>query len=231
MDPKPAPDEVLSQIVDDIANAISKRTGETEQRQAERFSAASGAIMSFQPVDPIEAMLSGLCVLFHELILDSAPAAFGSGEQEPSCRATRSSIMAMDRSLGNNLTRLKQYRQMKGSLAARPTNADSAQRLSLGHVELQNRSADDQVTQHAAAPQNALPETVDPAREGEQSPQAWLATQMAGLNRQGRRALDRQVRKRFGSATSNLAKAYQAAPDVTPVHNEPATTASAIAGG
>jgi hypothetical protein len=126
MDTKPTlgQTELLTHIVGDIAKAVSEREGESRQRQSDRVQAATGTIMSFLPRDAIEAMLAGHCVMFHELIVDSVHFTL-RGEEAATRRATRSSIVAMDKAFGNNFTRLERYRtrHAEGSADVQPADA------------------------------------------------------------------------------------------------------------
>jgi hypothetical protein len=100
--------ELFTHIVGDMAKALCERDGETKSQQILRSQAAARMIMSFLPRDAIEAMLAGHCVMFHELITDSIRETL-RGELDSTRRATRSTIVAMDKAFGNNLTRLERY--------------------------------------------------------------------------------------------------------------------------
>src|SRR5450755_1789227 len=88
--------ELFTHIVGDMAKAVSERNGETKQQQFARSSAAVYTIMGLLPRDAIEAMLAGHCVMFHELITDSVHDTL-RGELDTHRRATRSTIVAMDK--------------------------------------------------------------------------------------------------------------------------------------
>jgi hypothetical protein len=117
MDPKFDP---LTHLIDGIAEAVSGRAGETPERRDIRRQTAVQAIHAFQPRDAIEAMIAGHCVVFHELIVDSVGRSL-RGEDEPSLRASRGNIVAMDKAFGDNLTRLERYRREQPAEAATET--------------------------------------------------------------------------------------------------------------
>jgi hypothetical protein len=162
--------------------------------------------MEFQPRDSIEAMIAGHCVMFHEMIVDSVRFTLGR-ELEGTRRVTRSTIIAMDKAFGNNLTRLAQYRAglAKGQTQAQPVDtiaetaiADRARRHGSTPVRPEPASPRQPVkptSPEAIAACEANPEAVaalnarDPARFARamgvnQPSEAYLAaaaTQMAGF--------------------------------------------------
>lgn len=111
MDTQPAfgSQELFTHVIADMAKAIAERNGETQLQQFIRSQAAVHTITGFRPRDVIEAMLAGHCVMFHELMVDSVHNTM-RGEMDTMRRTTRSSIVAMDKAFGNNLTRLERYR-------------------------------------------------------------------------------------------------------------------------
>lgn len=102
--------ELFHYVVGEMAKAVSERGGETKSQQFMRFEAASHMIMGFLPRDVIEAMLAGHCVMFHELINDSVRDTL-RGEVDTMRRATRSSIVAMDKAFASNLAQFERYRR------------------------------------------------------------------------------------------------------------------------
>jgi len=110
MNPQPSfgPDELLPHIIGGVAEAVCQRDGESRQRQDDRRQAAVHSVMTFLPRDAIEAMIAGNCVMFHEMIVDSVGDTL-RGEEAAAARATRSTIVAMDKAFGNNLDRLERY--------------------------------------------------------------------------------------------------------------------------
>lgn len=111
MDTQPASGikDVIASIIGQVSAAVSQRAGESAQRQDDRDSAATDAIMAFQPRDAVEALLASHCLMFHELIVADVHRTL-CGEDPATQRATRSGIVAMDKAFGANLTRLKQRR-------------------------------------------------------------------------------------------------------------------------
>jgi hypothetical protein len=101
---------LLTHIVGGIANAIGERQGESRQQKSDRTQAAAHAVMAFMPRDAVEAMISGHCVMLHEMMVDSVHDTL-RGEATPARRATRANIIAMDKAFGNNLARLERYRR------------------------------------------------------------------------------------------------------------------------
>jgi hypothetical protein len=98
--------QLLTHVIGDMARALSERSGEDKQHQATRTQSAVHTIMGFRPRDAIEAMLAGHCVMFHELMTDSTRGTL-RGEMDNVRRATRSNIVAMDRSFNASLDRLE----------------------------------------------------------------------------------------------------------------------------
>lgn len=110
MDTKPAFGfkELFHHVIGDMAKALCERNGDTQAQQYARSQAVVHMILGFLPRDVIEAMLAGHCVLFHELIIDSARDTL-RGEAEAMRRSTRAGIVAMDKAFGNNLRNLERY--------------------------------------------------------------------------------------------------------------------------
>jgi len=209
MDTTAGSDDLLTHIVGDIADALGSRAGESRARGEERARTVAGTILRFQPRDAVEAMIAGHCVIFHELIVDAVQDMARSADGAAR-RGTRSTIVAMDRAFGANLTRLERYRgrQTKGMADEQPprdlceTNiADRVERHRPGTFAPDNDPG-------TRAPAHA--ETGDPREPGGtgpkqavQSSEAWLANgapRPPGLNRQARREFGRQARKRLGTA-------------------------------
>jgi hypothetical protein len=207
--------DVVAHIAGDVAQAVSERPGESRQRQNERADAAMQAITAFQPGDVVEAMIASHCVMLHELIVADIQRTLR--DEEPTTqRATRSRIVAMDRAFGNNLIHLRQYRTARQSetpTAEAGTTTDAADRIRHHQVR------DEPENQDAATTAADLTQPGD----ADALTEAWSnLAQMAGLNRQARRALDRQTRKRaLGFPRSG----------VTSDRNAAATTASATMAG
>jgi len=119
--------ELFAHIVGDIAKAVCERNGETRLQQIDRSQAAVHTIMGFLPRDVIEAMLAGHCVMFHEMMVASVLDTL-RGELDTMRRATRSSIVAMDKAFANNLSRLEHYqlRPSEGSRDEADARPDTA---------------------------------------------------------------------------------------------------------
>jgi hypothetical protein len=134
-------------------------------------------------------------------------------EQKPTQRATRSGIVSMDKAFGANFTRLRQHR------AATLQKTQPLDDLAETDIADRNRRHQSQIepkTQEATAVDREQSET-------NTTPSTWpTAAQMPGLNRQARRALDRQTRKR----DSGLSR-----PGIMPDRNEPTATPSATTAG
>jgi hypothetical protein len=129
MDAKPAFGfkELFTHIVGDMAKAICARNGEAEGQKFSRSEAAVHMIMAFLPRDVIEAMLAGHCVMIHELIVDGVRHTL-LGEIDTMRRASRAGIVALDKTFGNNLTRLERYqlRPAQGQRDAMPAEVAAA---------------------------------------------------------------------------------------------------------
>jgi hypothetical protein len=213
--------ELLTHIISGVAKAVSERPGETQAQQFARSLAATHAILAFRPIDAIEAMLAGHCVMFHEMIVDSVQAALRG---KPA--AAHGNVVAMDREFGNNLTHLARYRAWQATAQQAPSqNAPSHQAPShLGHDRAETDIADRinrHQTQTQADPRGPAG-TAGPDQPAE-ALSAMAATPLPVLNRQARRELDRQAGK---SGVPPMVKA-----GVTSIHTAPATTISATASG
>jgi hypothetical protein len=216
MDTQPTfgPQDVIASIVGQVANSVSERPGESRQRRDDRAQTAIGAIMAFRPRDPVEAILAGHCLMFHEMIVDDVRHAF-CGEGKQTQRATRSGIVAMDRAFGANLVRRRQHR------AARPQETEPADDRTETHIADRVRRHMSQIDPETpdAAASEADPDQIEADATTEAMP---APEQMTGFNRQARRALDRQIRKRLPGF---------ARPGVTADRNGLTTTASARSAG
>ena len=206
--------DVVACIVGHAADSVSQRAGETRQQQDERARAATDAIMAFQPSDAVEAMLASHCLMFHEMIVAGVHHTL-CDEDLATQRVTRNTIVAMDKAFGADLIRLKQHRT--ASLKETQPAEDRAEteiadriRRHLSQIEPRTQDAATTAADHARSKADATTET-------------WpTAAQISGLNRQARRALDRQIRKRApGFPRQGL----------MPDRNEPTTTTSATSAG
>jgi hypothetical protein len=180
--------EILTHVISDMAQSVAVRAGESEQQRSARAQYAAQTILAFLPTDVIEAMIAGHCVMFHEMIVDNTVQATLRGEPDAARRATRSSIVAMDKAFGNNLIRLRQHRARRAEAAAKTPPA-----AALNETEIADR-----VRRHESS---ARTEATSP----DQPPAA--ADPMAGLNRQARRAIFRQNGKRNVPVAPTAARA------------------------
>jgi hypothetical protein len=96
---------VITYVIDDIAKAISEHQGEGKQNQSVRAGVATTMIEDFHPSDVVQVMLAGQCVMFHAVMINSIRETL-RGELETMRHATRSNIVAMNRSFHMNLDRL-----------------------------------------------------------------------------------------------------------------------------
>jgi hypothetical protein len=97
-------------MIGNIAKALAERNGETPEQQFARAQAAAHVIMGFLPRDVIEAMLAGHCVMFHEVMVDSAHitlcAQHGKGR-----RAELHDLLAVNKAFCGNLGHLQRYQK------------------------------------------------------------------------------------------------------------------------
>jgi hypothetical protein len=207
--------DVVAQIAGDAAEAVSERPGETMQQRAKRADIARQAIDAFQPGDAVEAMIASHCMMLNALIVADVQHALRD-EDPKTQRATRSRIVAMDRAFGNNLIHLRQYRTARHS-ETQPSECGIATDIAdplrrhpvLGEPENQDAA-------------KAAGDILLPANAGAIT-EAWSTlAQIAGLNRQARRAFDRQARKRAANLPG---------PGVMRDRNASATTTSATTAG
>jgi hypothetical protein len=191
--------------------------------------------MAFQPRNVIEAMIASHCVMLHEVIVDTVHSLL-DGEDGPARRASRSSIVALDKAFGNNLARLDRDRSGQTYATPDTPSIDGRTETEIADRIRRHRSPTapgEDVSMQAAQPSPATnaSEADAPAEPDEAQPlgataadaftETWQAAAQ-GLNRQARRALDRKIRKRAPGLSRSAA---------TPDRNAPATTTSATAGG
>ena len=113
-------------IVRDMAKALAERNGETPEQQFARAQAAIHMIMGFLPRDGIEAILASHCVMFHELLVDSAHDTLCAREGKAR-RAELHRLIALNKAFCGNLDQLRYYqkRPAEGSREA-PADTESA---------------------------------------------------------------------------------------------------------
>jgi hypothetical protein len=180
--------EILTHVISDMARSVAVRGGETQQQRLARAQYAAQIILAFLPTDVIEAMIAGHCVMFHEMIVDSVQTTL-RGEADATRRATRSSIVAMDKAFGNNLIRLRQHRARLAEAAVETAPAEALDETKIA----------DRVRRHQ-------PDARTEATEPQNQPRV-AADPMVGLNRQARRAIFRQNGKRHVPAVPTAARA------------------------
>jgi hypothetical protein len=199
-------------------------------------------------------MLAGHCVMFHEMIVDRVRGTL-SGEEGATRRATRSGIAAMDRAFGNNLARLERYKTLRGQDTVDPQPADGPTETEIADRVRRHKSRTEPPTQAASRPvasedvtislvpsqemNIAAPEAMPASRAADLARFVWAtgtgqpseseltAIQTAGLNRQARRAIGRQARKRLASAAPGPGTARATGSGVNPAHNGSAAIISA----
>ena len=155
------PLELFNHVVGDMAEAVCQRPGESAQQRAKRLQVATGTVMAFSPRDLIETVLAGRCVMFHELVVDSIHHTL-RGELDTTRRATRATIVAMDKAFGNNLARFERYR----TRSAEPAPAE----LPAAETNIADRIQRHQsVSQPQAAPEAPSPE-LPPVRQSNEQP-------------------------------------------------------------
>jgi hypothetical protein len=100
--------ELFTHLIADMAKAVCERAGESRGQQVARSQAAAHTVMGLRPRDMIEAMLAGHCMMFHELMVDSVRDVFRD-ETAAGRRATRASIVNLNKSFDHCLARLEYY--------------------------------------------------------------------------------------------------------------------------
>lgn len=91
-----------------VADALSARPDETEDRRFIRSQVAARLILDLGPGDTTELMLAGHAVMFHTLMTDSVRITL-QGEAEAMRRGTRAGVIAMDHAFHRNLGKLERY--------------------------------------------------------------------------------------------------------------------------
>lgn len=208
--------DLVAYIASETAQAVSERSGETRQHQDERTRAATQAVLAFQPGDAVEAMIASHCVMLHELIVTEVHDTL-CDEHPAAQRSRQSRIVALDRAFGGNLARLRQQRTVTQPEPP-AAEGDRAETDIADRIRRHLARAEPQI-QDAPIPADGASQ---PAEAGALSDALSAMAQMAGLNRQARRAFERQTRKHgLGLPTAG----------VTPDRTAPATTASATTAG
>jgi hypothetical protein len=151
--------DALAHIIDDMAKAISERQGEGKQEQSLRARVATAMIEEFRPQDVTQVMLAGYCVMFHAVMTDSVRDTL-RGEMDNMRHATRSNIVAMNKSFHMNLELLNRYQitaapsQTDALATAMPQPADTIQP---GPAESAKAGATASPAPTPAAPQSRIP--------------------------------------------------------------------------
>lgn len=115
--------DVVTHVIDDIAKAISEHQGEGKQNQSVRAGVATTMIQDFHPSDVVQVMLAGQCVMFHAVMTKSIRETI-PGELETTRQATRSNIVAINKTFHMNPDRLDRC-QMQAA-ASQPVAPDAA---------------------------------------------------------------------------------------------------------
>lgn len=112
MDPQPAFtfQDLFSFVIRDMAEAVSGRPGELRAQQFARTQAVVHMILGLQPRDVIEAMLTGHCVMLHEVLTADVRSSL-RGEVDPARRGPRSNVIGLNKAFNDTLERLEGYRQ------------------------------------------------------------------------------------------------------------------------
>ena len=147
--------DAIAHVIGDMANAISERQGEGRQEQAVRARVATAMIEDFRPKDVAQVMLAGYCVMFHAVVTDSIRDTL-RGELDTTRHATRSNIVAMNKSFHMNLDRLDRYR--KRATAGEPVAAAVPQ----PDETIQPRASEPPEVESPAAVTTPAPATAQP---------------------------------------------------------------------
>jgi hypothetical protein len=153
--------ELLAQLVGEIATSVCERSGETAQQQFARSQAAVHMIMGFLPRDVVEALLAGHCVMLHETMLASVHDTL-HGEAEDMRHGTRSTLVAMNKEFNSNLGHLARY-QARPAAGRRetPRAAEAVMTASTGATLVRPASAETSAA--ATNPSTATPATGTPS--------------------------------------------------------------------
>ena len=115
--------DAVTHAIDDMAKAISERPGDGNQDQSIRARVATMMIEEFNPRNVVQVILAGHCVMFHAVMTASIRDTL-RGDLETMRHATRSNIVAMNKSFHMNLDRLDRYRiPAAASQASAPATA------------------------------------------------------------------------------------------------------------
>jgi hypothetical protein len=97
-------------IVGDMARTLAERNGEAPEQQFARAQAAVHMIMGLLPRDVIEALLASHCVMFHELMVDSAHVTLCAREAKAR-RPEVHTLIALNKAFCGNLDHLRHYQK------------------------------------------------------------------------------------------------------------------------
>jgi hypothetical protein len=127
MDPQPAFafQDFLSNVIGDMATAVSERSGEDQDQQFARSRAAAHMIMGFQPRDVTEAMLAGHCVMLHE-IMTSDVRTMLRDDTAATRHSAGSSVVRLNKAFNDNLDRLQRYQRRSAECDGDVPEAEAA---------------------------------------------------------------------------------------------------------
>jgi hypothetical protein len=121
---------LIAPALDGVLRAVSDRGNQTEAQRAAKSDDAETLIMSLQPCDAIDLMLSGQLVMFHELLADSARDVL-RGMLDTMKQRSLSTLVGMGRLMQGHVDRLEKrgiqpYRTEVAAPQVQPRAADAA---------------------------------------------------------------------------------------------------------
>lgn len=105
----------MNEICRDVMDCIGTRPGDTPARAARRTQMVADTMSSMMPLNPLETMLAGQCVMFDQLVLDATRDVMRGQTEDVKLRA-RPQICAMGRML---LAHLAKFQQLQAATVAR----------------------------------------------------------------------------------------------------------------
>src|SRR5258708_3797037 len=116
--------QLLTELLRGLADAVADRPGETEAQRFARHQTVIFSVMAFLPRDAMETILAGQCVLLDHLLRDATSDLLRS-EAAPGKLRVRSQITALGRLFLKHLEQLRllqarQAQQSAASMGAEP---------------------------------------------------------------------------------------------------------------
>jgi hypothetical protein len=115
-------EQLITELLRGLADAIADRPGETEAQRYARHQTAIFSAMAFLPRDAMETMLAGQCVMFDHLTRDAARDLLRN-EAEPVKRRIRTQVTGLGRLFLKLMAELRRLQSRSGQQTAASPHA------------------------------------------------------------------------------------------------------------